>query len=144
MFKKQEISVQIAKNYWYEPISKVEPTIEFLTWEIGEIGFGVSSDKIHQIVSSHKVSTTPNTQLLDLHDRLFGISAPDSAYSIVVNSCDDKLYSISVDTAPTLVAIGIDRIRRIPNNSATINILEIASHVAKFGDLDSIVFILDI
>jgi chemotaxis signal transduction protein len=144
MFKQQELSVQIAKNYWYEPISKVEPTIEFLTFEIGAIGFGVSIDKVQQIINPHKVSTAPNPQLLDLHDRLFGITAPDSAYSIVVNSRDDRLYSISVDTAPTLVAIGIDRIRRIPNNSATTNILEIASHVAKFGDLDSIVFILDI
>jgi chemotaxis signal transduction protein len=143
MFKQQEISVQIAKNYWYEPTIKVEPKIEFLTWEIGEIGFGMSIDKVQQIVSSHKVSTT-HTQLLDLHDRLFGISAPDSAYSIVVNSRDNRLYSISVDTAPMLTAIGIDRIRRIPNNSITANIHEIASHVAKIDDLDSIVFILDI
>jgi chemotaxis signal transduction protein len=143
MFKQQEISVQIAKNYWYEPISKVEPTIEFLTWEIGEIGFGMSIDKIQQIVSSRKVSTD-RTQLFDLHDRLFGISAPDSAYSIVVNSRDNRLYSISLDTAPTLMAIRIDRIRRIPNNSSTASIHEIATHVAKIDDLDSIVFILDI
>jgi chemotaxis signal transduction protein len=143
MFKQKEISVQIAKNYWYEPTTKVEPTIEFLTWEIGEIGFGVSIDKIHQIFSSAKVAPTPNTQSLDLHDRLFGtISA--SAYSIVVNSRDDRLYSIPVDTAPTLIAIRIDRIRRIPNDDLTTNIREFASHVAKFGDLDSILFILDI
>jgi chemotaxis signal transduction protein len=144
MFKQQEISVQIAKNYWYEPTIKVEPTIEFLTWEIGQIGFGVSIDKIQQIISSHKVTTAPNIQLLDLHERLFGIIAPDSAYSIVVNSRDDRLYSISVDTAPTLMTIGIDRIRQIPNNSSTINIREIASHVAKIDDPDSIFFILDI
>jgi chemotaxis signal transduction protein len=144
MFKQQETSIQIAKNYWYEPTVKVEPKIEFLTWEIGEIGFGMSVDKVQQIVSAHKVSTAPNTQILDLHDRLFGISAPDSAYSIVVNSRDNRLYSISVDTAPTLTAIGIDRIRRIPNNSSTASIHKIATHVAKIDDLDSIVFILDI
>jgi chemotaxis signal transduction protein len=144
MFKNQEVSVQIAKNYWYEPTIKVEPTIEFMTWEIGEIGFGISIDKVQQIISSSKVNTAPNPQLLDLHDRLFGISAPDSAYSLLVNSRDDGLYSISVDTAPTLMTIGIDRIRQIPNNYATINILEIASHVAKIDDPDSIVFILDI
>ena len=144
MFKKQEISVQIAKNYWYEPTIKVEPTIEFLTFKIGEIGFGVSIDKIQQIVNSHKVITAPNTQLLDLHERLFGIGAPDSAYSIVVNSRDKRLYTISVDAVPTLTAIGIDRIRQIPHHHHTTNIHEIATHVAKIDDLDSIIFILDI
>ncbi len=144
MFKQQEVSVQIAKNHWYEPTIEVEPTIEFLTFQIGEIGFGVSIGKIHQIVSSPKVITAPNTQLLDLHERLFGISAPDSAYSIVVNSRDNRLYSISVDTVPTLTAIGIDRIRQIPNDDLTTNIQEIASHVAKIDNLDSIVFILNI
>jgi chemotaxis signal transduction protein len=143
MFKNHEIPVQIAKNYWYESTIKVEPKIELLTFKIEEMGFGLSIDKVQQIVSSHKANTV-HTQLLDLHDRLFGISAPDSAYSIVVNSRDRMLYSISVDTAPTLTAIGIDRIRRIPNNSSTANIHEIASHVAKLDDLDSIVFILDI
>jgi chemotaxis signal transduction protein len=144
MFKQQEISVQIAKNYWYEPTTKVEPTLEFLTFQIGEIGFGVSIDKINQIVNSTKVIPNLNTQPLDLHDRLFGISSSASAYSIVVNSRDNRLYSIAVDTAPILIAIRIDRIRQISVNHLTTNIRTISSHVAKFGDLDSIVFILDI
>jgi chemotaxis signal transduction protein len=144
MFKKQEASVQIAKNYWYEPTTKVEPTIEFLTFQIGEISFGVSIDKINQIVNSTKVIPNLNTQPLDLHDRLFGISSSASAYSIVVNSRDDRLYSIAVDTAPILIGIRIDRIRRIPTDPNTLNIRELSSHVARIDDLDSIVFILDI
>jgi chemotaxis signal transduction protein len=144
MLKQQETSIQIAKNYWYEPTTKVEPTIEFLTFNIGEISFGVSIDKINQIVNSTKVIHNLNTQPLDLHDRLFGISSSASAYSIVINSRDNRLYSIAVDTAPILIAIRIDRIRRIPNNYSNTTILETASHVAKFGDLDSIVFMLNI
>jgi chemotaxis signal transduction protein len=144
MFKQQEISVQIAKNYWYEPTTKVEPTIEFLTFQIGEIILGISIDKIHQIVNSTKVIPNLNTQPLDLHERLFGISSSASAYSIVVNSRDNLLYSIAVDTAPILIAIRIDRIRRIPNDDRNTNIRQISSHVAKIDDLDSICFILDI
>jgi chemotaxis signal transduction protein len=144
MFKQQEVSVQIAKNYWYEPTNKVEPTIEFLTFKIGEIGFGISIDKIHQILSSTLVTPTPNTELLDLHHRLFGISSLVSTYAIVVNSRDEKLYTIAVDTVPTLMAIRIDRIRRIPNDARTTTIRKFSSHVARIDDLDSLVFILDI
>jgi chemotaxis signal transduction protein len=144
MLQQQEISAQIAKNYWYEPTTKVEPTIEFLTFNIGEISFGISIDKINQILHSTKVIPTLNTQPLDLHDRLFGINSSASAYSIVVNSRDNRLYSIAVDTAPILIGIRIDRIRRIPNNYSNTTILETASHVAKIGDLDSLCFILDI
>jgi chemotaxis signal transduction protein len=144
MFKQQEISVQIAKNYWYEPTTKVEPTVEFLAFQIGEISFGVSIDKINQIVNSTKVILTLNTEALDLHDRLFGISSSASAYSILINSRDNRLYSIAVDTAPISIGIRIDRIRQIPNNYHTTNIRAISTHVAKFGDLDSILFILDI
>jgi chemotaxis signal transduction protein len=147
MFKQQEISVQIAKNYWYEPTTKVEPTIECLTFQIGEIGFGVSIDRIHQIFNSTQVTPIPNTEFLDLHHRLFGISSSISAYSIVVNSRDDRLYQIVVDTVPILIAIRVDRIRRIPNDDRTTTIREFSNHVAKIGDVNSpqdLLFILDI
>jgi chemotaxis signal transduction protein len=144
------MSTNITRNYWYEPKLEVEPSIEFLTFKIGEISLGVSIDKIHQVINADKISTLPNTQLLDLHHRLFGISsvsfalppAIDSAYYIIIKNNQEQLFSIPVDTAPTLMTIGIDRIRHIPHQAHTTNILEISSHVATIDD--SIVFILDI
>jgi chemotaxis signal transduction protein len=136
------MSTNITKNYWYEPKLEVEPSIEFLTFKIGEISLGISIDKIHQIINADKISTLPNTQLLDLHHRIFGISSLDSAYYIIIKNSQEQLSSIPVDTAPTLMTIGIDRIRHIPDRSHTTNMLEIASHVATIED--SIVFILDI
>jgi chemotaxis signal transduction protein len=136
------MSTNITRNYWYEPTIEVKPSIEFLTFKIGEIILGVSIDRIHQIINADKISTLPNTQLLDLHHRLFGINSIDSAYYIIINNSQQQLSSIPVDTAPTLMTIGIDRIRHIPHQAHTTNILEIASHVATIED--SIVFILDI
>ncbi len=137
MLKQQEISVQIAKNYWYEPTIRVEPTIELLKFKIGEISFGVSIDKIHQIVTSTQFTPIPNTELLDLHHRLLGISCPDSAYSIVLNSRNNRLDQIVVDIVPTLISIRIDRIRQIPNDHRTTTIRELSSHVANIGDVTS-------
>jgi hypothetical protein len=57
---------------------------------------------------------------------------------------DDRFCRISVDTALTLTAIRIDRIRQIPNNYQIANICKVSSYVAKIGDLDSICFMLDI
>ncbi len=136
------MSTNIIKRYWYESTVEVKPTIEFLTFKIGEIGLGVSIDKTHQVINADKISTLSNLQLLDLDRRLFGISSTAPAYYIIIKNSQEQLYSIPIDTAPTLMAIEIDRIRHIPDPNRNTNILEIASHVATIGD--SVIFILDI
>lgn len=144
------MSTNIVGKYFYEPNIEVEPTLEFLTFKIGEINLGVSIDKVHQVINADKISILSNTQLLDLHHRLFSTSslsgalppAIDSAYYIIIKNSQEQLYSIPVKIAPTLIMIKIDRIRRIPQQAYTTNMLEIASHVATIDD--SIVFLLNI
>lgn len=136
------MSTNIVSKYFYEPNIEVEPTLEFLTFKIGEINLAVSIDKVHQVTNADKISTLSNTRPLDLHHRLFGTTSIDSAYYIIIKDSQEQLYSIPVKIAPTLIMIKIDQIRHIPHQAYTTNILEIASHVATIED--SIVFILDI
>ncbi len=136
------MSTNIVNKYWYEPKLEVKPSIEFLTFKIGEISLGVSIDKIDRVINVDKISTLPNTQLLDLDLRLFGSSSTGSTYYIIIKSSQEQLYNIPVDTAPTLMTIEVDRIRHIPDQDPTTNMLEFTSHVATVGD--SIIFILDI
>jgi hypothetical protein len=135
-------SIQVAKKYWYESTVKVEPTIELLTFKIGIIKLGIAIDLVDRVIDADKIDPMTNTQLLDLHERLFGTSSPDPAYYISVKN----RAQIPVDAVPIPIFMPIDRIRQIPNNFDNTNLLNIATHVAKIDalDRDAIVFMLNI
>ena len=124
-------------NKWSDTIEKSVPTIELISFDIGEIKLGIPITKIERIISNIHLdlddTLTENVNIIDLHDRLTG-SAITNPTAIVIFTSDRQRSGTPINTAPTILAIPCDSIRTLPTEFRTTNLLGIASHIAMIAD----------
>jgi hypothetical protein len=119
-------------------------TVELAIFDIGIVCFGLPIYYIDRIVCLANPNHDFNSQLadieiLDLHQRLFGMSLSDPTTWIISQSLNDRSDRIPTDTLPTLTHMPIDRIRILPDDFRAANSLGIASHVAMVGELTTFI-----
>jgi purine-binding chemotaxis protein CheW len=134
---------------WYQPTVAAEPTIELVILDIRDVSFGLPIAKIDRIVNnsiSDPHSLLAGSEILDLHQQLFGLKCLAPAAYVMVRRDRQEMCSIPVDNMPTLTNVPIDRICTLPAELRETSPIGIASHVAIIstttGDLT--VFILEI
>ena len=141
--------INIVSNPLLEKKDRVEPTVELIVFEIGEVIFGIPIVKIDRIISDihlgEDYTLTKNVEILDLHDRLFGIDISNPTAIAIFTSDAQQLYGIPIETIPTLASVPLDRIRTLPSEFRTNNPLGIASHIAMISTpiAELTIFILD-
>jgi chemotaxis signal transduction protein len=123
-----------TSNPLYAIADRIEPTVELIVFDVDEISFGIPIAKIDRIINSihlgEDYTLTKNVEILDLHDRLFGISISHPTAIAILIGDSQQLYGIPIDTVPTLTLVPLDRIRTLPSEFRTNNPLGIASHLA--------------
>jgi hypothetical protein len=135
-----------VSNKWAETAKQVEPTIELIIFDLGEISFGIPMSKIGRVINNltqADLQLDPAIELLDLHHRLFGTSITDPTAMVIFKS--DRSYWIPINSPPTLIDIPLDRVRILPAEFRTNSPLGIASHIAMtaIGDNKLTIFILE-
>jgi chemotaxis signal transduction protein len=119
---------------WAEPIDQSTPKIELIIFDIGEVSFGIPITKIDRIISNVHLdqdhTLTENFTILDLHDRLTGISIVNPTAIAIFTTDQQQSFGIPIDTVPTLLAVPLEVIRTIPNEFRITSPLGIASHLA--------------
>ncbi len=135
-----------VSNKWTETTKQVELMIELISFDLGEISFGIPITKIVRVMndlSPHEdLQIGSDVEILDLHHRLFGFSILNPTAMAIFSG--DKSYYIPIDTTPTLTSIPLDRIRTLPAEFRANNPLGIASHLAMtaIDDRELTIFIL--
>jgi chemotaxis signal transduction protein len=131
-----------------ENIEPVQPTIELVVFDIGEVSIGIPIDKIERVINElflgEDYTLTQDVEILDLHHLLFGIEISHPNAMAIFSGDRQQLYGIPIDTIPTLISVPLDRIRTLPPEFRTTNPLGIASHLAMISTLPtaSTIFIL--
>jgi hypothetical protein len=124
-------------NKLSDTIEKSVPTIELISFDVGEVKFGIPITKIDRIISNIHLdqdhTLTENVNITDLHDRLTG-DAITNPTAIVIFTSDRQLSGIPINTVPIILAIPFDRVRILPAEFRTTNPLGIASHIAMISD----------
>ena len=125
-------------NKWSETTVKNEPTIELVVFDIDEVSFGIPIDKLDRIISNvhldKDATLIQNVEIIDLHDRLTGISISNPTAIAIFTNDSQQLYGIPIDTVPTLICVPLDRIRTLPSEFRTTNPVGIASHIAMISN----------
>ena len=124
-----------VSNKWTETAKKVEATIELIVFNLGEVSFGIPMDKVDRVLNETNLlrdfSLMAGLEILDLHQRLFGISIVNPTAMVVLKGW--HLSGIPIDTTPTLIYVPLDRIRILPTEFRTNSPLGIASHIAMIS-----------
>jgi chemotaxis signal transduction protein len=119
---------------WAEPLDQSTSKIELIIFDIGEVSFGIPITKIDRIISNIHLdqdhTLTENVTILDLHDRLTGISIVNPTAIAIFTDDQQQSFGIPINTVPTLLAVPLELIRTIPNEFRTTSPLGIASHLA--------------
>jgi chemotaxis signal transduction protein len=119
---------------WAEPLDQSTSKIELIIFDIGEVSFGIPITKIDRIISNVHLdqdhTLTENFTILDLHDRLTGISIVNPTAIAIFTTDQQQSFGIPIDTVPTLLAVPLEVIRTIPNEFRITSPLGIASHLA--------------
>jgi chemotaxis signal transduction protein len=126
--------VNTVLNKWSEIPEAIEPNIELIIFNIGEVSFGIPIAKIDRIVSSFHLgedyTLTQDVEILDLHHRLSGKELANPTAIAIFIGDRQQLFGIPIDTVPILIEVPLDRIRSLPDEFRTTNPLGIASHLA--------------
>ena len=131
-----------------ETTDRVQLTIELIIFDIGEVNFGIPITKIDRIISNIHLgkdyTLTQNVEILDLHHRLAGVEISNLTAIVIFMGNDQQLQGIPIETTPTLISVPLDRIRTLPSEFRTNNLLGIASHIAMISTpiAESTIFIL--
>ncbi len=135
---------------WYQPTVTAEPMIELVIFDICDVSFGIPIAKIDRVVSNTSITDShplpAGSQILDLHQQLFGIKCLAPAAYLIVRRDRQEMCSIPADNLPTLTNVPIDRIGTLPTELRETSPIGIASHVARISTSteDLTVFILEI
>jgi chemotaxis signal transduction protein len=135
-----------VSNKWTEITEPLELTVELIVFDIGEVSFGISIDKIDRVINTNQLDEElnigQNIEIIDLHHRLFGTSISIPTTMVIFRG--DKMYGIAIDTTPTLTIVPLDRIRILPSEFRMNSPLDIASHIAMISTstAESTIFIL--
>lgn len=120
-----------------EHIDRVRPTLELITFDIGEVNFGIPINRIERVINDlfigEDYTLTQDVQILDLHQLLFGVAISHPNAVAIFSDERQKLYGIPIDTVPTITSVPLDRIRTLPTEFRTSNPLGIASHMAMIS-----------
>jgi hypothetical protein len=131
--------VNTVSNKWSEVAEQVVQKVELIIFNIDEITVGIPIDKIDRIINNSLLGEDFNPfkgiEILDLHQR-FGITVSNPAAFAIFKGDLGKLYRIPTDTVPTLISVPLDRIRILPSEFCTDNLLSIASHIATISTTD--------
>ncbi len=127
-----------VSNQWFEVTKKTAPTLELIIFEIGEVSFGIPIHQLDRIVSNvhldEDYALIQHLEILDLHDRLTGITIANPTAIAIFTGTNSQLYGVPIATIPTLIEVPLDRIRTLPSQFRATNPLGIASHIAMTSD----------
>ncbi len=118
----------------------VATSIELIIFKIEEVWFGIPLRSVERIVDitnvHHDFSALASVELLDLHERLFGITLAEPTAWTIFKDAAGNLSGIPVDPVPTLAVVPLDRIRQLHIDFRTTSPLGCASHVALITESD--------
>ncbi len=136
-------------------------SIKLLVFEMGKLTLALPILQVQKVVKQIEVYGSglshvnlahfPEQEIaiVDLHQKLFGISLTQSAspgYVIISKNIADQPLGIAVSQAPTLMDVSLEQIRLLPDTYRRADTLEIASHVTVISQQDAVktIFILDL
>jgi chemotaxis signal transduction protein len=135
-------------NNFPEQIERSVDTLELISFEIGEVRFGIPMTKIARIINNlfigEDYTLTQDVEILDLYHLLFGVEISNPNVMAIFIGDGDRLYGIPIEEVPAITAVPFNCIRTLPPDFRTSNPLGIATHVATIAtDADeSMMFIL--
>lgn len=135
-------------------------SIKLLVFEIGKLTLALPILQVQKVIRQAEVhgsglnyvnlalTETEEVTVVDLHQKLFGVSLDRSSSNFLVLSKNDRGESLGIAVAksPTLIDVSLERIRLLPNTYRRADTLEIASHVTVVtrGETSTTIFILDL
>jgi chemotaxis signal transduction protein len=141
----------IATTYltnFSEQIERSANAIELISFDIGEVRFGIPMTKIARVINNlfigEDYTLTQDVEILDLYHLLFGVEISNPNTMAIFIGDGDRLYGIPIEEVPVITQIPLDRIRTLPPDFRTSSPLGIAAHVATIttDGAESIIFIL--
>jgi chemotaxis signal transduction protein len=127
----------IVSNQWSELTIPKTLSVEFISFEIDQIKFGIPIAKLERIISNIHLNEdymlAQHIEIIDLQDLITGIPIANPTSIAIFTDDLQRSCGIPINTVPELITIPLDRIRLLPQTFRDTNPLGIATHLAMMS-----------